>query len=231
MAAGDRGPRGGPGGDPQDRPSLSGGVDVREMDLDAVLARRPQVALVDELAHTNTPGSRNAKRWQDIEELRDAGIDVCSTVNIQHLAGLNDVIAQITGVVQRETVPDDVVRGADQIELVDIDPQALRQRLSAGKVYPSSRVDGGALATTSVREISPRCASWRCCGWPTRSTTNSPIIVRRTRSPTPGRPANESWWRSPAGRSHPPAASCESYRVAIERGTACRACGPGRRPE
>ncbi|SDU80923.1 sensor histidine kinase [Gordonia westfalica] len=113
-----------------------------EMDLDAVLARRPQVALVDELAHTNTPGSRNAKRWQDIEELRDAGIDVCSTVNIQHLAGLNDVIAQITGVVQRETVPDDVVRGADQIELVDIDPQALRQRLSAGKVYPSSRVDG-----------------------------------------------------------------------------------------
>lgn len=118
------------------------GAVLEEMDLDAVLARAPRVALVDELAHTNAPGSRNAKRWQDIEELRDAGIDVLTTVNVQHLESLNDVVAQITGVIQRETVPDAVVRAADEIELVDIAPQALRQRLSAGKVYPAGRIDG-----------------------------------------------------------------------------------------
>ncbi|MFW0787716.1 sensor histidine kinase KdpD [Gordonia sp. CPCC 206044] len=124
------------------RPVEYRGTVLDEMDLDAVLARRPQVALVDELAHTNAPGLRNPKRWQDIEVLRDAGIDVLSTVNIQHLESLNDVVAQITGVVQRETVPDDAVRAADQIELVDIAPEALRQRLSAGKVYPDGRIDG-----------------------------------------------------------------------------------------
>ncbi|MGV9858798.1 DUF4118 domain-containing protein [Gordonia sp. NPDC003425] len=124
------------------RPVEYRGAVLEEMDLDAVLARRPRVALVDELAHTNAPGSRNGKRWQDIEDLRDAGIDVLTTVNIQHLESLNDVVAQITGVIQRETVPDSVVRAADQIELVDIDPQALRQRLSAGKVYPTGRIDG-----------------------------------------------------------------------------------------
>ncbi|HEY9311276.1 sensor histidine kinase KdpD [Williamsia sp.] len=135
------------------------GTTLEEMDVDAVLARKPQVALVDELAHTNAPGSRNAKRWQDIEMLRDAGIDVLSTINIQHLESLNDVVQQITGVVQRETVPDDVVRNADDIELVDIAPQALRQRLSAGKVYAGDRV-GGALANyfrqgnlTALREL------------------------------------------------------------------------------
>ncbi len=126
---------------PRRRVEYRGAV-LEEMDLDAVLARKPQVALVDELAHTNAPGMRNAKRWQDIEMLRDAGIDVLSTINIQHLESLNDVVAQITGVTQRETVPDDVVRAADQIELVDIAPQALRQRLSAGKVYPGERIDG-----------------------------------------------------------------------------------------
>ncbi|MGW5524084.1 DUF4118 domain-containing protein [Gordonia sp. NPDC003950] len=118
------------------------GTTLSEMDLAAVLARHPQVTLVDELAHTNAPGSVNAKRWQDIEDLRDAGIDVLTTVNIQHLESLNDVVEQITGVVQRETVPDDVVRAADQIELVDIAPEALRQRLTAGKVYAAGRIDG-----------------------------------------------------------------------------------------
>ncbi|QIX48179.1 sensor histidine kinase KdpD [Rhodococcus sp. DMU1] len=112
-----------------------------ELDLDAVLARRPAVALVDELAHTNVPGSRHAKRWQDVEELLDAGIDVLSTVNIQHLESLNDVVEQITGVVQRETVPDDVVRRADQVELVDITPQALQRRLAHGNVYAPEKVD------------------------------------------------------------------------------------------
>lgn len=112
-----------------------------ELDVDAVLARRPQVALVDELAHTNTPGSRNAKRWQDVEELLAAGITVVSTVNVQHLESLNDVVTQITGIEQLETVPDEVVRAADQVELVDITPEALRRRLSHGNVYAPERID------------------------------------------------------------------------------------------
>ncbi|GGR61841.1 sensor histidine kinase [Streptomyces aurantiogriseus] len=112
-----------------------------EMDLDAVLARRPQVALVDELPHTNVPGSRNAKRWQDVEELLAAGIDVVSTVNIQHLESLGDVVESITGIRQQETVPDEVVRRADQIELVDMSPQALRRRMAHGNIYQPDKVD------------------------------------------------------------------------------------------
>ncbi|WP_185292658.1 sensor histidine kinase [Mycolicibacterium litorale] len=112
-----------------------------ELDVDAVLARRPEVALVDELAHTNVPGSRNAKRWQDVEELLAAGITVISTVNVQHLESLNDVVTQITGIEQLEKVPDEVVRSADQVELVDITPEALRRRLSHGNVYAPERID------------------------------------------------------------------------------------------
>src|SRR3954469_21945849 len=112
-----------------------------EMDLDAVLARRPHVALVDELAHSNVPGSRNAKRWQDVEELLAAGITVITTVNIQHLESLNDVVERITGVTQQETVPDAVGRAADQIELGDMSPEALRRRMAHGSIYPPEKVD------------------------------------------------------------------------------------------
>ena len=112
-----------------------------ELDVEAVLRREPQVVLVDELAHTNTPGSKNPKRWQDVEELLDAGITVISTVNVQHLESLNDVVTQITGIEQQEKVPDEVVRAADQIELVDITPEALRRRLAHGNVYAPERVD------------------------------------------------------------------------------------------
>jgi two-component system sensor histidine kinase KdpD len=117
------------------------GTSFTEMDLDAVLARRPDVVLVDELAHTNVPGSRNAKRWQDIQELLDAGITVITTVNIQHLESLNDVVRQITGVPQRETVPDGIVRRAEQIELVDMTPEALRRRMAHGNIYAAEKVD------------------------------------------------------------------------------------------
>jgi two-component system, OmpR family, sensor histidine kinase KdpD len=117
------------------------GTTLEEMDLAAVLARRPQVALVDELAHTNAPGSPNEKRWQDIEELLDAGITVITTVNVQHLESLNDVVYEITGVRQRESVPDAVVRQAEQIELVDMTPEALRRRLAHGNVYAPDKVD------------------------------------------------------------------------------------------
>lgn len=112
-----------------------------ELDVPAVLARRPQVVLVDELAHTNAPGSTNPKRWQDVEELLDAGITVISTVNVQHLESLNDVVAQITGIEQKETVPDLIVRQAAQVELIDITPEALRRRLSHGNVYAPDRID------------------------------------------------------------------------------------------
>src|SRR6187200_3231748 len=117
------------------------GTTLEEMDLAAVLDRQPKVALVDELAHTNAPASPNEKRWQDIEGLLDAGITVITTVNVQHLESLNDVVYEITGVRQRETVPDAVVRQAEQIELVDMTPEALRRRLAHGNVYAPEKVD------------------------------------------------------------------------------------------
>ena len=117
------------------------GSDLAEMDLEAVLRRAPQVALVDELAHTNVPGGRHEKRWQDVETLLAAGIDVISTVNIQHLESLNDATYAITGVLQRETVPDTVVRRAEQIELVDVAPEALRRRMAHGNIYGPEKID------------------------------------------------------------------------------------------
>jgi two-component system, OmpR family, sensor histidine kinase KdpD len=117
------------------------GTTFEEMDLDAILARKPDLSLIDELAHTNVPGSRNEKRWQDVEELLAAGIDVISTLNIQHLESLNDVVERITGIVQRETIPDEIARRADQIELVDMSPEALRRRMAHGNVYPAERID------------------------------------------------------------------------------------------
>jgi two-component system, OmpR family, sensor histidine kinase KdpD len=130
-----------------------------ELDADAVIARRPQVVLIDELAHTNIPGSRNTKRWQDIEEILDAGITVISNVNIQHLESLNDVVQQITGVAQRETVPDEVVRRAGQVELVDMAPEALRRRMAHGNIYPPEKIDASLASyfrvgnLTALREL------------------------------------------------------------------------------
>ena len=117
------------------------GMTVREFDLDAALARRPGILLVDELAHTNAPGSRHIKRWQDIAELLESGVDVRTTVNIQHLESLRDVVAQITGVVVQETVPDSFFNLADEVELVDLPPEELHKRLEEGKVYMPEKVD------------------------------------------------------------------------------------------
>ncbi len=139
------------------------GSTLPEMDLEAVLARRPQVALVDELAHTNVPGSgRNQKRWQDALELLDAGINVISTVNIQHLQSLADEVELITGTQVRERVPDWVVRKADQIELVDSSPEALRRRMIHGNIYPQEKVEQAlthffrAQNLTALRELALR---------------------------------------------------------------------------
>ncbi|MEO9322451.1 ATP-binding protein [Nocardioides sp. C4-1] len=135
------------------------GTTIEEMDTDAILERRPAVVLVDELAHTNAPGGRHAKRAGDVEELRAAGIDVVTTVNIQHLESLNDEVERITGVRQRETVPDDLVRTADDIHLVDMSPDALRRRMAHGNIYRADRIDASLTSyfrvgnLTALREL------------------------------------------------------------------------------
>lgn len=117
------------------------GVTLEEMDTEAIIARHPRVALIDELAHTNVPGSKHAKRYQDVEDILDAGIDVVTTLNIQHLESLNDLVASITGVRVRETLPDWILDQAEEVELIDISPYALRQRMKHGNIYPSERIE------------------------------------------------------------------------------------------
>jgi len=143
------------------------GVTLQEFDLDAALARKPELLLVDELAHTNAEGSRHAKRWQDVLELLDAGIDVYSTLNVQHLESLNDVIASITGVIVRETLPDAVLEQAAELELVDITPEELRERLQAGKIYLAAQAERAINSffqktnLVALRELSLRQAATR----------------------------------------------------------------------
>ncbi|MBI3462234.1 MAG: sensor histidine kinase KdpD, partial [Planctomycetes bacterium] len=143
------------------------GVTLREFDLDAALSRRPELILVDELAHTNAEGSRHQKRWQDVEELLKAGIDVFSTLNVQHIESLNDVIAQITGVTVRETLPDGVIEQADDLELVDITADELIERLEAGKVYLPAQAERAIRSffqkpnLSALRELSLRQAASR----------------------------------------------------------------------
>jgi two-component system, OmpR family, sensor histidine kinase KdpD len=117
------------------------GTVLEEMDVDAVVARHPKIALVDELAHTNAPGLPHEKRWQDVDQLRDAGIDVISTLNVQHVESVNDVVEKITGIVQRETLPDRVLDTADEIQFIDISPEALRKRMRHGNIYRPDKVD------------------------------------------------------------------------------------------
>ena len=117
------------------------GTVLEEMDLDAVLRRRPEVALVDELAHTNVPGLRHAKRWEDVEELRAVGVDVITTVNVQHVESVKDLVERVTGIIVRETVPDKELDGADEIQFIDITPEALRKRMRHGNVYSREKVE------------------------------------------------------------------------------------------
>ncbi len=163
------------------------GVVVEEMDTDAVIARRPTVALIDELAHTNVPGSPRAKRWEDVEAIREAGIHVISTLNVQHLESMADAVATITGAPVHERVPDEVLRRADEIELVDISPHALRQRMRHGNVYPPDRA---AIALdrffteanlTALRELSLRLAAERVEGQLEGSAAGAdlPLVTER----------------------------------------------------
>ena len=163
------------------------GVAVEEMDLDAVLARRPAVAIVDEIPHTNAPGSKNRKRWQDVLDLLAAGVNVIGAMNIQHLESLNDLVVRNTGVRVRETVPDSFLEHADQIVNLDLAMEDLLDRLKAGKIYPAERVEwalehffrGGNLAT--LRELALREVAESV----DRSAT--PAVAGEARSPAPGR--------------------------------------------
>jgi two-component system sensor histidine kinase KdpD len=152
------------------RSTLYRGVTVEEMDTAAVIERRPTVALVDELAHTNVPGSPRDKRWQDVELLRDAGIHVVTTMNVQHLEGASDAVATITGAPVNERIPDDVLLTADEIELVDMSPHALRQRMKHGNVYPPERAQVALdrffteSNLTALRELSLRLVARRVEG-------------------------------------------------------------------
>ena len=156
------------------------------MDLDAVLARHPQVAVVDEIAHTNAPGSRNRKRYQDVLELLDAGINVICAFNVQHLESLKDVVERATGVVIRETVPDSFLKQADQVVNLDLDAEDLLERLRAGKIYDRRQGRVGARRTSSRRTSCRACASWRCARWPSGSTRRPASAAARRREPRAG---------------------------------------------
>ena len=199
-----------------------------EMDIDAVLARRPESALVDERAHTNVVGSQNAKRWRDVQQLLATGIDVISTLNIQHFESLNDVVERITGAGQREIVPDAVVRAADQIELVDLSPEALRRRMAHGNVYPAERIDA-ALGNYFGPATSARCPNWRCCGPPTGSKTHSTSTTPTKGSPRPGKQRTRrgggdrcTRQRCARGPGHAPRGIDRRRRVADRRAVADR---------
>jgi two-component system sensor histidine kinase KdpD len=152
--------------------AIRGGAEVEEMDLPALLERAPDLALIDELAHTNPPGLEHEKRFEDIAEVIGAGIDVFSTVNVQHLESLNDQVAELTGVRVRETVPDSVLTGADEVVLIDLTPEALIARLRGGKIYPGENVDAAlnnffkienlaALREVSLRQVAEEVESKR----------------------------------------------------------------------
>jgi two-component system sensor histidine kinase KdpD len=173
------------------------GVVVEEMDTDAVLARRPTVALIDELAHTNVPGSAHAKRWEDVELIRDAGIHVVTTMNVQHLESVADAVATITGAPVNERLPDDVLLGADEIELVDMAPHALRQRMKHGNVYPPERTQIALekffteANLTALRELALRLVAQRVEGQleDTIAGQQLPLVTERVLVLVDGSPA------------------------------------------
>ena len=179
------------------------GTDFEEMDVEAILERKPSVALIDELAHTNVPGSGNEKRWQDVEDLLEAGIDVVSTVNVQHLESMNDVVSEITGIEQQETLPDAVVRSADQIELVDMTPEALRRRMAHGNIYAPEKVD--ATLANYFRPGNLGALRELALMWVADQVDDALQAYRvAMASMRPGRHASASWSRS---RARPAAAT------------------------
>jgi two-component system sensor histidine kinase KdpD len=153
------------------------------MDKDSVIARNPTVALIDELAHTNVPGSSNEKRWQDVEEIRDSGIHVVSTLNVQHLESVADAVATITGAPVNERLPDEVLTDADEIELVDMSPHALRQRMKHGNVYPPERASVALdrffteANLTALRELALRLTARKVEGQLEETTAGAQLVL------------------------------------------------------
>ncbi len=184
-----------------------GSLDLGELDTDAVIRRAPELALVDELAHTNAPGSRNEKRYQDIEEILDAGVDVISTVNVQHLESLNDAVFEMTDVRVRETFPDRILDEADEVILVDLSPEALQQRLRAGKVYPQERVEAAltnffradnlsALRELALREVAEDVEARRSTNVLdplSQQAVNERVLVLVTPAPESQRVLRRAW--------------------------------------
>ncbi|SQC38473.1 Osmosensitive K+ channel histidine kinase KdpD [Klebsiella pneumoniae] len=205
---------------------------VYEFDLDAALARRPALILVDELAHSNAPGSRHPKRWQDVDELLEAGIDVFTTVNVQHLESLNDVVSGITGVQVRETVPDPFFDAADDVVLVDLPPDDLRQRLNEGKVYIGGQAEraienffrkGNLIALRELACAAPPTASMSRCapGATARARRKSGTPAMRSCSVSGTTPAAKSWCAPPPGS--PPAWAASGMRC-MSRPLPCTGC-------
>src|SRR6266508_4490210 len=181
-----------------------------EMDTDWLLERTPQLCLVDELAHTNHPGGRNAKRWQDVEELLDAGIDVFTTVNIQHLESLNDKVHEITGVRVRETFPDRLLHEADEVVLVDLPPDALRERIAQGRVYAPEKIRAAlthffrmdnliALRSLALREVAEQ-EERQLLGPELASDEPAPALGERVMVCIDGRPDSSELARRATGR-------------------------------
>jgi len=154
------------------------GVEMEEMDVDAIVARKPEVAIVDELAHTNVAGSKHEKRYQDIEELLAAGINVISAMNIQHIESLNPRMKRLTGVDVRETVPDSFLARADQIVNVDVTVEALRERLREGKIYPAAQIEHGMLLRKACRTAGQLGADWYAVHVETPSEAVSRLSTR-----------------------------------------------------
>jgi two-component system, OmpR family, sensor histidine kinase KdpD len=179
------------------RPVIYRGTPLQEMDLPAVLARKPELCLIDELAHTNAPGVEHEKRYEDVRDVLTAGIDVFSTVNVQHLESLNDQVTRLTGARVRETIPDEVLSMADEVVLIDLTPEALIARLRAGKVYPAERVPAAlnnffkienlaALRETALRQVAEDVEVKRLVRWPI--SDRSPPVTRRDEEGLPSTP-------------------------------------------
>ena len=188
--------------------SAHGGLELEEMDVDAVIRRAPELALVDELAHTNLPEARNRKRYEDIDEILDAGIDVTSTVNVQHLESLNDSVFELTGVRVRETFPDRILDEADEVVLVDLTPEALQERLRAGKVYPPSAVEAALAELLPARQ--PRGAAR--------------ARAARARRGRRGAAARRRCSTRSASRRSPSGSSCSSRRSRARSGSCGAPC-------
>jgi two-component system sensor histidine kinase KdpD len=182
------------------------GTPLQEMDLPAILRRAPELCLIDELAHTNAPGVENVKRYEDVDTVLGAGIDVFSTLNIQHLDSLNDQLAELSGVRVRETVPDNVLQRADEIVVVDVTPETLLERLRAGKVYPAARVDAAlngffrienltALRETALRQVAEEVVAKRVVAPEVRSApaVGERLLALVEPSPSAQRLVRRAW--------------------------------------